>query len=100
MIRRPPRSTLFPYTTLFRSIRVQPHTLTYDYTSPDEWLDFLLALNVPLRQRLTGQPEDRIREARRAGLAAAAGYAGPDGHVCFDGHGYYAVAFRPAERWR
>src|SRR5437588_5635992 len=29
MIRRPPRSTLFPYTTLFRSIepRVQPHHL-------------------------------------------------------------------------
>src|SRR5687768_18094130 len=24
MIRRPPRSTLFPYTTLFRSARVQP----------------------------------------------------------------------------
>src|SRR5256885_12874930 len=24
MIRRPPRSTLFPYTTLFRSIRVDP----------------------------------------------------------------------------
>src|SRR2546426_5892567 len=24
MIRRPPRSTLFPYTTLFRSIRVPP----------------------------------------------------------------------------
>src|SRR2546430_4054086 len=24
MIRRPPRSTLFPYTTLFRSIRVRP----------------------------------------------------------------------------
>src|SRR2546422_8297029 len=24
MIRRPPRSTLFPYTTLFRSIRMQP----------------------------------------------------------------------------
>src|SRR3989442_11411905 len=29
MIRRPPRSTLFPYTTLFRSLRwraVEPHT--------------------------------------------------------------------------
>src|ERR1039457_7537495 len=26
MIRRPPRSTLFPYTTLFRSIRVCPAT--------------------------------------------------------------------------
>src|SRR3712207_7891784 len=25
MIRRPPRSTLFPYTTLFRSERVDPH---------------------------------------------------------------------------
>src|SRR5258708_21594621 len=29
MIRRPPRSTLFPYTTLFRS------TPVYRYTSPD-----------------------------------------------------------------
>src|SRR2546422_5589792 len=27
MIRRPPRSTLFPYTTLFRSLRVTPPTL-------------------------------------------------------------------------
>src|SRR2546422_8268692 len=27
MIRRPPRSTLFPYTTLFRSLAVVPHTL-------------------------------------------------------------------------
>src|SRR5437870_7175609 len=25
MIRRPPRSTLFPYTTLFRSLRTRPH---------------------------------------------------------------------------
>src|SRR5437588_7039167 len=25
MIRRPPRSTLFPYTTLFRSLRVRGH---------------------------------------------------------------------------
>src|SRR5256885_10036729 len=27
MIRRPPRSTLFPYTTLFRSVRWLPHVL-------------------------------------------------------------------------
>src|SRR3989454_3867918 len=27
MIRRPPRSTLFPYTTLFRSVEVQDFTL-------------------------------------------------------------------------
>src|SRR3989441_4873992 len=25
MIRRPPRSTLFPYTTLFRSLRIESH---------------------------------------------------------------------------
>src|SRR2546426_7456795 len=30
MIRRPPRSTLFPYTTLFRSLRRQPHQLGQD----------------------------------------------------------------------
>src|SRR3712207_8756721 len=28
MIRRPPRSTLFPYTTLFRSVRTVPGTPT------------------------------------------------------------------------
>src|SRR3712207_8917604 len=27
MIRRPPRSTLFPYTTLFRSLEVPPHAV-------------------------------------------------------------------------
>src|ERR1035441_10877511 len=27
MIRRPPRSTLFPYTTLFRSARLKPTTM-------------------------------------------------------------------------
>src|SRR2546430_8000591 len=26
MIRRPPRSTLFPYTTLFRSVQIEGHT--------------------------------------------------------------------------
>src|SRR2546426_9587551 len=29
MIRRPPRSTLFPYTTLFRSIRAGERTLSF-----------------------------------------------------------------------
>src|SRR2546422_8322818 len=33
MIRRPPRSTLFPYTTLFRSLRVTVRTRAYT-TSP------------------------------------------------------------------
>src|SRR5438132_9913858 len=29
MIRRPPRSTLFPYTTLFRSIKLTIHTASW-----------------------------------------------------------------------
>src|SRR5258707_12006596 len=29
MIRRPPRSTLFPYTTLFRSLGIQWHTAVH-----------------------------------------------------------------------
>src|SRR5256885_8605690 len=29
MIRRPPRSTLFPYTTLFRSLVVLPHPIAF-----------------------------------------------------------------------
>src|SRR3989475_9490831 len=44
MIRRPPRSTLFPYTTLFRSRaarlagftkRVTPHTLRHTFATQD-----------------------------------------------------------------
>src|SRR5687767_15560172 len=30
MIRRPPRSTLFPYTTLFRSILIPEHPFRYE----------------------------------------------------------------------
>src|SRR5258705_6468292 len=32
MIRRPPRSTLFPYTTLFRSIRLKMRRLFFGFT--------------------------------------------------------------------
>src|SRR4051795_3628333 len=33
MIRRPPRSTLFPYTTLFRSITATPRSTLFPYTT-------------------------------------------------------------------
>src|SRR2546429_989072 len=33
MIRRPPRSTLFPYTTLFRSSNVRKHGVTFEEAS-------------------------------------------------------------------
>src|SRR5258708_39384115 len=38
MIRRPPRSTLFPYTTLFRSI-TDPHRLAIVAAGPGQFLD-------------------------------------------------------------
>src|SRR3712207_8239215 len=34
MIRRPPRSTLFPYTTLFRSIEFVQYRLPWDFNAP------------------------------------------------------------------
>src|SRR2546422_10991581 len=43
MIRRPPRSTLFPYTTLFRSVRdfadqvIRPSARQYDLESRFPW---------------------------------------------------------------
>src|SRR5947208_8017366 len=34
MIRRPPRSTLFPYTTLFRSFRTRRRTIANEMSAP------------------------------------------------------------------
>src|SRR2546430_3944619 len=34
MIRRPPRSTLFPYTTLFRSLRLAPNWVPRSFLQP------------------------------------------------------------------
>src|SRR2546425_10614883 len=41
MIRRPPRSTLFPYTTLFRSQEVDPSPRRHD---DDAWSEHTLSL--------------------------------------------------------
>src|SRR5258708_19944110 len=55
MIRRPPRSTLFPYTTLFRSV------LAWDHDASRAWLISTGLLETPLAAR-----------ARRAADRAAA----------------------------
>src|SRR3712207_6848771 len=58
MIRRPPRSTLFPYTTLFRSERPTEHQQAADELHrrfADENSDFLAVLN--LWRYLTEQQE-------------------------------------------
>src|SRR3989442_5641056 len=52
MIRRPPRSTLFPYTTLFRSIeRIWPETL--------RTFEALRAGSLTLPERFEGAQRDR-----------------------------------------
>jgi len=77
-------------------VQIRPYTTDHDYRSPEEWVDFVLALNIPLRQSLRGVPEEAMLRSRRAGAEAAARYAHADGHVRFAGHGYYATASRPA----
>src|SRR3712207_7719378 len=68
MIRRPPRSTLFPYTTLFRSAGLTLLALSLPFStasarsalvSPDagEWSTFVLVSGAELR--LPPPPEDR-----------------------------------------
>src|SRR2546430_8451564 len=57
MIRRPPRSTLFPYTTLFRSDRVDPGDL-----APDD-------LQPPVVVQLAGGALDAQVEQLRLGFA-------------------------------
>src|SRR3712207_8793376 len=42
MIRRPPRSTLFPYTTLFRSAAASPHSRAYS-ASASAWQSGMVA---------------------------------------------------------
>src|SRR5256885_7264809 len=50
MIRRPPRSTLFPYTTLFRSLEAR--IASYELAAK-------LQLSAPEALDLTGESEDR-----------------------------------------
>src|SRR2546426_9277668 len=71
MIRRPPRSTLFPYTTLFRSIAAQFGIFAAQVVNP--WLNTRRHLSCRRRRappswsRQFVAPDDRSeREVRRA----------------------------------
>src|SRR3712207_3578127 len=63
MIRRPPRSTLFPYTTLFRSTQEDRGVVRIP-DAPDEGLHVLLAARVEAGRRLVEEHQDRAREER------------------------------------
>src|SRR2546430_6655739 len=61
MIRRPPRSTLFPYTTLFRSV-IDPQQLLEQRAVPEQRLPQILGARLVLPGPLVdpvGDPVDR-----------------------------------------
>src|SRR5688572_31724380 len=49
MIRRPPRSTLFPYTTLFRSVAVEVQQIN-DRRTSGSFAHLVIFLNIPDRK--------------------------------------------------
>src|SRR3712207_7065120 len=67
MIRRPPRSTLFPYTTLFRSLRGD----RLDATAPHAG-DALEAVD-PVLEHRAGERDGRHRDVVGGGRGALAG---------------------------
>src|SRR3712207_1700340 len=90
MIRRPPRSTLFPYTTLFRSLQHSP----YDF--PDL---LLRQLELPPLVQVANAPED-LDERRRLSKVRDALADGPElvGRQVLDeieAHLRSTVRFRP-----
>src|SRR2546422_5848839 len=64
MIRRPPRSTLFPYTTLFRS-----HDLVVDLRGAGPWLIVLSGLERMREQRYAAE-----RDRKSTRLNSSHGY--------------------------
>src|SRR3712207_7881046 len=69
MIRRPPRSTLFPYTTLFRSIEALSRWVM-EHLGPDVPLHFT-AFHPDWKMRETpATPPATLRTARRIAQAA------------------------------
>src|SRR5215213_10806584 len=86
MIRRPPRSTLFPYTTLFRSVRPRPPPpggrpapraggRSEEHTSELQSLTNLVCRLLLEKKKKTTTPQSRIEKRngfRRNDLSASA----------------------------
>src|SRR2546427_7832329 len=89
MIRRPPRSTLFPYTTLFRSLLVpQATTETPDLSSSFKLVGSAAVAAAPaLSASLESAAplssaqrfHDRLRQVERTGAYGSAGLVGASG---------------------
>src|SRR3712207_7935513 len=68
MIRRPPRSTLFPYTTLFRSLQSggHVHTVAQQVPTPDHHIANVNADAELKPLRLTRRPELLLNRDRKS----------------------------------
>src|ERR1043166_8400268 len=80
MIRRPPRSTLFPYTTLFRSVggRVLPYSFWRRFAE----IENVVAIKMAPFNRY--QTIDVIRAVAEAGREEIALYTGNDDNIVMD----------------
>src|SRR3712207_9152654 len=87
MIRRPPRSTLFPYTTLFRSAEGGVGgfgVLMRDFTEPKQ------------REEELRQRTEQL-EAILAAVADGVAITGSDGTLLLGNRGFQAILRRPEE---
>src|SRR3712207_8547549 len=64
MIRRPPRSTLFPYTTLFRSL-ARPQTSSSQIRRLAEGIDIVIALDVSQSMMIEDDADSEDRKSTR-----------------------------------
>src|SRR2546429_4326463 len=62
MIRRPPRSTLFPYTTLFRSKKEAPRWRRYRWTATASGLRPAVLASLPSRRGIIQRSEEHTSE--------------------------------------
>src|SRR3712207_9588359 len=78
MVRRPPRSTLFPYTTLFRSLRVEGRLLgsfvvvwTTEHAFSDRDVELLEGLTAQIALTASRLRADAVRADAVAAMTAA-----------------------------
>src|SRR2546430_15902690 len=96
MIRRPPRSTLFPYTTLFRSEHLEPPDRTEGEGAVDDRLERGDDTS-EVRRLPSGEPGELAPVALGEQDRAAAARDEP---VLRDASGHGARAIQPEERER
>src|SRR2546430_17546177 len=82
MIRRPPRSTLFPYTTLFRSVSLLEGSATAAVLEPSQPLSANTAYRLVVTTAVRDLSGDALVADTAAGItppAQSRGLAGPGG---------------------